>query len=104
MLRAIEFFVIKKNGMEEKYGKYQSWEMFPDHPSDRHIIIPHYTLYRPKTSKKYVDDAEHWMDPEYDTQFRDIDPRGWNTENPWQEFRQQLEAKTRRRRELANSI
>jgi len=31
-----------------------------------------------------------------DTQFHDSDPRGWSTEQPWQEYRRQLEAQLNR--------
>jgi hypothetical protein len=31
----------------------------------------------------------------YDTQFHDKDPRGWSTEQPWQEYRRQMESQLR---------
>lgn len=38
---------------------------------------------------------EPWQNEDYDTQFHDKDPRGWSTEQPWEEYRRQAEAQFR---------
>jgi hypothetical protein len=39
--------------------------------------------------------TDPWANDEWDNSFHDKDPRGWNTEQPWQEYRRHLEAQLR---------
>jgi hypothetical protein len=40
--------------------------------------------------------TDPWMNEDFDTQFHDKDPRGYLTEQPWNEYRRHLEAQFRR--------
>jgi len=40
--------------------------------------------------------TDPWQSEDYDTQFHDKDPRGYLTEQPWNEYRRHLEAQLRR--------
>lgn len=39
--------------------------------------------------------TDPWANNEFDDQFHDKDPRGWNVEQPWQEYRRHMEAQLR---------
>lgn len=43
----------------------------------------------------FMDSTEPYMNPEFDTQFHDKDPRGYLQEQPWREFRRNMEPKLR---------